>query len=1608
VFTLLALLVSYLPAASPAAAHTVNLPGANDTFNGTWPPNNSAGWNLPATNPALVQECGIDVGILIDRSGSIADAGEADNMRTSAKEIVESLAGTPSKVGVWSFGTGSSANGTSEYPAQQLTEVGGENGPAGVASLSATIDSIPIVTGVSTNYEAGFDSVDVASDANTDPDLLFVLTDGNPTVHIDDLATGGTTNNDDVDGGIRTANLVKANGTRIFGVGIGANISTAVLGLISNPVQYPQSPTPDFATAGYTLTSFANLATTLRNLVIELCGGSVTVEKLADPGTGVFSPAAGWSFTLDPANPDIPNQTKDTDVNGQANFDIDELFPETVTLTEDLAAQPGYVFLADQLECTNSTGDDPELIAAVNGVTFDLAPGDVISCTFKNKKEFVDLNIDKDDGGISTVPGGQVTYTLTYGNAGNVAAPNTVISETVPANTTVDLGVGPADGKNDGWVCNLLQAGVFPAGTTCTYAAGTVPAGASGLTVPFTVTVVNPAPFGLSLITNTATIDYDGTKGPDTNPADNTATDTTPVVTDPQLNIDKKVVRATQDCAAAVDQLTIVAGESVKYCYVVSNPGNAPVLNVVVRDDNATPGVPGDDFDVTLTGLTDQDGDLAADDLAAGALATGTSANKPFAAAGTFVNVATATGDGESDTDTATVVVTQPAVNIVKTAVVTGQACPGVDGANLGVVAGASVTYCYVVTNPGTAPLLNVVVRDDNGTPGVPGDDFDVTLTGLTNQDGDGSADDLAAAGTATGQSAPRVFNAVGSVTNVATVSGVSSTGGQFSDTDTATVVVTQPAVNIVKTAVVTGQACPGVDGVNLGVVAGASVTYCYVVTNPGTAPLLNVVVRDDNGTPGVPGDDFDVTLTGLTNQDGDGSADDLAAGATATGQSAPRVFNAVGSVTNVATVSGVSSTGGQFSDTDTATVVVTRPGLTIVKTAIAAGGTCPGVDAVTLVVDEGEQVRYCYVVTNPGNAPLLNVVVIDDNGTPLVPGDDFTVTLSGLTNQDGDGLADDLAAGATATGQSALKGFQPGTVINVATVTGASSTGEPFTDTDTAVVTTRDVAPTIEVTKDADPTSVPEPGGPVEFEVSIENTSAESVTVTSITDSVDGGLAFSVTAPATAPVTATTCATGTVIAPSGTYTCTFTLNVSGDAGDVVDDTVVATVVDNDQTEATDEDDASVTITDVPPTIDVTKTADPTSVAEPGGPVEFEVSIENTSFESVTVTSITDSVEGGAPFSVLAPATAPVTATTCQVGAVIAAGGTYTCTFTLNVSGDAGDVVEDTVVATVVDNDGTSVTDEDDASVTITDVAPTIDVTKTADPTSVAEPGGPVEFTVEVENTSFESVTVTSITDSVDGGPAFSVLAPATAPVTATTCQVGAVIAAGGTYTCTFTLNVSGDAGDVVDDTVVATVVDNDQTEATDEDDASVTITDVPPTIVVTKDDGGVSVPAPGGPVEFTVEVENTSFESVTVTSITDSVDGGTPFKVTAPAVAPVLATTCQVGVVIAAGGTYTCTFTVNVSGDAGDVVEDTVLATVVDNDGTPTDDTDDETTPVVAVPEVLGEVVTPPATPAVVSSSALPFTGSDATRLVLLGLALLGAGALLVAGVRRRRHLGE
>ena len=154
------------------------------------------------------------------------------------------------------------------------------------------------------------------------------------------------------------------------------------------------------------------------------------------------------------------------------------------------------------------------------------------------------------------------------------------------------------------------------------------------------------------------------------------------------------------------------------------------------------------------------------------------------------------------------------------------------------------------------------------------------------------------------------------------------------------------------------------------------------------------------------------------------------------------------------------------------------------------------------------------------------------------------------------------------------------------------------------------DVAPTIVVTKTADPTEVPETGDEVTFTFEVENTSAESVEITELSDDRFGSLAGDAD-----------CEVGTVLAAAGEAgdSCEFeqTESLKQDAGTSHVNVFTAKAEDNEETEASDTDDATVTFTDVLPVVEVVKDADKTSVGETGEDVVFTFTVTNQSAESV-------------------------------------------------------------------------------------------------------------------------------------------------------------------------------------------------------------------------------------------------------------------------------------------------------------------------------------------------------------------------------------------------------
>jgi hypothetical protein len=269
--------------------------------------------------------------------------------------------------------------------------------------------------------------------------------------------------------------------------------------------------------------------------------------------------------------------------------------------------------------------------------------------------------------------------------------------------------------------------------------------------------------------------------------------------------------------------------------------------------------------------------------------------------------------------------------------------------------------------------------------------------------------------------------------------------------------------------------------------------------------------------------------------------------------------------------------------------------------------------------------------------------------------------------------------------------------------------------DPNESVVVTAAEPPGIRVVKEATPLSRPEPGGTFSFKVSVTNTAAEPLTITGLHDDVYGDVATQGTC---------TSAVGTVLAPGDAYGCAFTGELKGNAGTTQTDVVTVSAADPSGATVTDDDDAVVSLTDVPPTVTVVKTALPEERVAPGGLFTFQVVITNTSTEPVTITKIEDDVYGDL---------GKLTSSTCAkaIGATVAPAAQVSCTFTGELTGAAGAAQTDVVTVTVTDDDRSVGSTKDDATIRL--VAPGTSSTTTtlaatpttAPPSPTTRPVGP-------------------------------------------------------------------------------------------------------------------------------------------------------------------------------------------------------------------------------------------------------------------------------------------
>jgi uncharacterized repeat protein (TIGR01451 family) len=249
----------------------------------------------------------------------------------------------------------------------------------------------------------------------------------------------------------------------------------------------------------------------------------------------------------------------------------------------------------------------------------------------------------------------------------------------------------------------------------------------------------------------------------------------------------------------------------------------------------------------------------------------------------------------------------------------------------------------------------------------------------------------------------------------------------------------------------------------------------------------------------------------------------------------------------------------------------------------------------------------------------------------------------------------------------------------------------------------------------------------------------------------------------------------------------------------------------------------TVTNNDVPRgqgSISVSKSADPTTLKEPGGPVTYSVTITNTSVDvKVTIDNVVDDKFGDLDDS---------GGNGCfDVPINLAPGEKVNCTFQKTITGAGGTSHVNVVTATGHDESGNKLQASDDARVDITERL--IDLVLVKDATSPTPLNGIVNYTLTVTNRGPDTATNVQLADPAPAGITYLSANPSqgTCSVSASlvACNLG-TIAAGQTVT----VAVTGRATAVGSHTNTATVTGSGgkETNPADNVDSAVTIVPAP------------------------------------------------------------------------------------------------------------------------------------------------------------------------------------
>ena len=279
--------------------------------------------------------------------------------------------------------------------------------------------------------------------------------------------------------------------------------------------------------------------------------------------------------------------------------------------------------------------------------------------------------------------------------------------------------------------------------------------------------------------------------------------------------------------------------------------------------------------------------------------------------------------------------------------------------------------------------------------------------------------------------------------------------------------------------------------------------------------------------------------------------------------------------------------------------------------------------------VEEGQTITYTYIVTNDGNVTFSDITLVDEHegtgsfvqpvltqgiATSLAPGESLTYEATYVITQDD------------------IDNQVP--ITNLATATGIYN-GVEYTDTDGESVTPKEDAPSIAVTKSADPQTYGMAGDQITYTILVENTGNVTIIDIDVVDDLTGDTWFIASLES---------------GESETFTATYFITQEDmDAAQVMN-TATADGSDPDGNTVSDSDDETVTAINLLADITLTKTANPQIYGLAGDVITYTIVVENTGNVTIIDIDVVDDLTGDTWFiTSLAPGESEAFTTTYMI-----------------------------------------------------------------------------------------------------------------------------------------------------------------------------------------------------------------------------------------------------------------------------------------------------------------------------------------------------------------------